>query len=162
MGEDVLMALIEDLFKKRSSSLVLLGGNTGSGEHADAIYKKISDLAGGKNGKIGVITSANDPYDWDRKERGEFADDSDAKNSKMAANRYIKRFKQQGVKAEWIPIDLANKPLANAKDLAKRIDKGEFTGFFFGGGKQTYHLECLSSETNGVRIDSLVLTASSE
>lgn len=60
---------------KRNSSLVLLGGNTGNGPHADDIYRKIVELAGGDKGKIGVITSANYPYEWDCKKRGESTDD---------------------------------------------------------------------------------------
>ena len=154
------MVFLKNLFKSKSSSLVLLGGNTGTGDHADAIYRKITELAGGKKGKIGVITSANEPYDWDRKKRGDLADEPSAKNSKMAANRYIKRFKEQGIKAEWIPIDLANKALADDKNLAKRITSGEYTGFFFGGGKQDYFTEAFfRKNAKEDSVDTIVLQA---
>src|SRR5699024_5134278 len=87
--------------------------------------------------------SANEPYDWDCKENGTSTEggcnDPNAKNSKMAANRYINRFKQYGLHAEWIPVDMGNRMFACDKKIAQRIAEGEFSGFFFGGGKQTYH-----------------------
>ena len=153
-----------DRHSKKNSSLVLLGGNTGTGLHAEKIYKKMAELAGGNKGKIGVITSANDPYEWDCKKRGESTDDGcndpSAKNSKMAANRYIKRFKQFGIKAEWIPIDLANIELADDKELANRILNGEYSGFFFGGGKQDQYTKVFYRRNKtGKRSRSAILQA---
>ncbi|MBU5594373.1 cyanophycinase [Amphibacillus sp. MSJ-3] len=147
---------------KRNSSLVLLGGKTGTGEHADAIYKKIVELSGGENGKIAIITSASKPYDWDCKERGDSevggCNDPKAKNSKMVAKTYIERFKQYGIDAEWIPIDLANKRVANDSKWAQRIAEGEFTCFFFCGGKQDQYTELFyRSNADGEQVDSLIL-----
>lgn len=149
---------------KQSSSLVLIGGKLGTGEHAQTIYKRMAELAGGKKGKIGVITAASQPYKWDCQERGESAEggcnDPNAKNSKTVANTHIGLFNQYGINAEWIPVDLANLEVADDKKWAQRIAAGEFSGFFFGGGKQNQYTESFYRENDeGDRVDSAMLEA---
>ncbi|NMA73723.1 MAG: cyanophycinase [Bacteroidales bacterium] len=150
-------------YHKKYSSLVLIGGNTGTSTYADNIYQQIYQLSGGKKGKVGIITSANTPYDWDCKDNGTSTEggcnDPRAKNSKIAANRYISRFTQHGINSEWLPIDLANTELANDEKLAQRILKGEFTGFFFGGGKQTDHIKTFYHNSKDSKQESAVLSA---
>lgn len=155
---------VSSVNQKQASNLVLIGGRLGTGEHAQKIYKQIIELAGGKKGKIGVITSARPPYDQDCEEKGESTDggcnDPKAGNSKTVANNYIERFNQFGVDAEWIPVDSANLNIADDKEWARRIADGEFSGFFFGGGKQYRYLESFYRENDkGERVDSLVLKA---
>ncbi|WP_440897977.1 cyanophycinase [Amphibacillus sp. Q70] len=149
---------------KQSSSLVLIGGKLGTGEHAQTIYKRMAELAGGKKGKIGVITAASNPYDWDCQKRGESTEggcnDPNAKNSKTVADTHIELFNQYGINAEWIPIDLANLEVADDKRWAQRIVEGEFSGFFFGGGKQNQYTESFYRENDqGEQVDSAVLEA---
>ncbi|MFA1821442.1 cyanophycinase [Virgibacillus oceani] len=148
----------------QGSSLVLIGGKLGIGEHAQKIYKKIVELAGGKEGKIGVITSARTPYDWDCEKKGDSTDggcnDPKAGNSKTVANNYIELLNKYGIHAEWIPVDLANVEIADNEKWAHRIAKGEFSGFFFGGGKQYQYIESFYRENDeGESTDSVVLEA---
>jgi len=148
----------------QGSSLVLIGGKLGSGEHAQKIYNKIVELSGGEAGKIGVITSARTPYDWDCEEKGDSTEggcnDPNAGNSKTVANNYMELLNQYGIDAEWIPVDLANIEVAEDEKWAHRIAEGEFSGFFFGGGKQYQYIESFYRENEeGERVDSLVLKA---
>lgn len=145
----------------KGSDLVLIGGALGSSEGAEEIYREMVSLAGGKDGKIGVITASSYPYDWDCEEFGDSTDggcnDPDVSNSKMNANYYMETFKEFGIDAEWIPADIANMDVADNEEWAARIASGEFTGFFLGGGDQSRYIDTFERGEN--RDDSVVLAA---
>ncbi|PYZ91988.1 hypothetical protein CR194_17475 [Salipaludibacillus keqinensis] len=148
----------------RGSHLVIIGGSLGSGDGADEIYETMVELSGGTEGKIGVITASSYPYDWDCEDFGESTDggcnDPDVSNSKMNANYYIDAFADYGIEAEWVPVDIANIEVGDSEEWAERIDNGEFSGFFLGGGDQSRYITSLVRENDqGDWTDSAVLGA---
>lgn len=148
----------------RGSHLVIIGGSLGSDEAADEIYETMVDLSGGTGGKIGVITASSYPYDWDCEDFGESTDggcnDPNISNSKMNANYYIDIFADYGMEAEWVPVDIANIEVGDSEEWADRIESGEFSGFFLGGGDQSRYITSLVREDDqGNWTDSAVLSA---
>lgn len=140
MGGTVLTAQAGD------PTLMLIGGSLN--ENAD-IVGRLVNLAGGANGRIGVITAGSYPYQSDCDQYGTSTDggcnDPTVSNSKMNGEYYVNLFQSWGIDAEWIPID--TDWAANANDPAVLDQMQGMTGFFFGGGDQRRYLESMMSGT---------------
>lgn len=123
-------------------TMILIGGSLN--ENSD-IMSRMVDLAGGTNGRIGIITAGSYPYESDCLEYGTSTDggcnDPTVSNSKMNGEYYVDLFQSWGIDAEWIPIDTDWADNANDPDVLNQM--AGMTAYFFGGGDQRRYLESM-------------------